>query len=175
VRYPRGTGPGAETGTGLEPLALGKAAICRRGRRIAILAFGSVLDAALEAADRVDASVVNMRFVKPLDREVVLAMAQQHDLVVTIEEHAIAGGAGSAVNELLAAERCNCPIINLGVPDRFIEHGDHAGQLAQCGLDAGGILAAITAITASDASLQTTDTQNVTAEHDKQENLRGYR
>jgi 1-deoxy-D-xylulose-5-phosphate synthase len=172
VRYPRGTGPGAETGTGLEPLALGKAVICRRGRRIAILAFGSVLDAALEAADRVDASVVNMRFVKPLDREVVLAMAQQHDLVVTIEEHAIAGGAGSAVNELLAAERCNCPIINLGVPDRFIEHGDHAGQLAQCGLDASGILAAITA---SDASLQTTDIQNVTTEHDKQENLRGYR
>ena len=172
VRYPRGTGPGVETGTGLEPLPLGKAAICRRGRRIAILAFGSVLEAALAAADEIDASVVNMRYVKPLDREVVLAMAQQHDLLVTVEEHAIAGGAGSAVNELLAAERCHCPTINLGVPDRFIDHGDHAGQLAQCGLDASGILAAITA---SDATLQTTDKQNVTAGHDKQENLRRYR
>ena len=73
-------------------------------------------------------SVVNMRFIKPLDREVILAMAQQHDLLVTVEEHAVAGGAGSAVNEVLAAGDYNCPVLNLGIPDRFIDHGDHAGQ-----------------------------------------------
>jgi 1-deoxy-D-xylulose-5-phosphate synthase len=145
VRYPRGTGPGTLPGSDLEPLPVGRAAVCQRGQRVAILAFGSRLDAALEAAGDIDASVINMRFVKPLDREVVLAMAQQHDLLVTVEENALAGGAGSAVNEALAAGNCNCPVLNLGIPDRFIEHGDHAGQLAECGLDAAGILAAITA------------------------------
>ncbi len=145
VRYPRGTGPGTLPGSDLEPLPVGRAAVCQRGQRVAILAFGSRLAAALEAAGDIDASVINMRFVKPLDREVVLAMAQQHDLLVTVEENALAGGAGSAVNEALAAGNCNCPVLNLGIPDRFIEHGDHAGQLAECGLDAAGILAAITA------------------------------
>ena len=145
VRYPRGTGPGREPGCDLEPLTTGKAALCRQGHGVAILAFGSRLAAALDAASGIDASVVNMRFIKPLDREMVLAMARQHDLLVTVEENVLAGGAGSAVNELLATEYCNCPVINLGIPDRFIEHGDHAGQLSGCGLDATGILAAISA------------------------------
>ena len=99
----------------------------------------------MQAAAQIDASVVNMRFIKPLDTELVLAMAQQHALLVTIEENAIAGGAGSAVNEALAVKGVQCPVLNLGVPDRFIEHGEHAGQLAECGLDAAGILDAITA------------------------------
>jgi 1-deoxy-D-xylulose-5-phosphate synthase len=145
VRYPRGTGPGRQPGSDLEPVGTRKASICRRGHRVAILAFGSRVAAALDAASEIDASVVNMRFIKPLDREVIQAMAQQHDLLVTVEEHAIAGGAGSAVNEVLAAWDCNCPVLNLGVPDRFIDHGDHAGQLAECGLDAAGIVSAITA------------------------------
>ena len=145
VRYPRGTGPGRQPDSDLEPVAKGKASICRHGHRVAILAFGSRVAAALDAAGEIDASVVNMRFIKPLDREVILAMAQQHDLLVTVEEHAVAGGAGSAVNEALADADCNCTLLNLGIPDRFIDHGDHAGQLAECGLDAAGILSAITA------------------------------
>ena len=143
VRYPRGTGPGSEPGSDLEPLPVGKAAVCRKGHGVAILAFGSRLAAALEAANGMDASVVNMRFIKPLDREMVLSMARQHDLLVTVEENVLAGGAGSAVNEVLAAEACDCAVLNLGIPDRFIGHGDHAGQLSECGLDATGILAAI--------------------------------
>ena len=145
VRYPRGAGTGSLPGNDLEPLPVGRATISRRGQRVAIVAFGSRLAAALEAAADIDASVVNMRFIKPLDRELVLAMAGGHELLVTVEENAVAGGAGSAVNEALAAANCNCPILNLGIPDRFIGHGDHAGQLAECGLDAAGILAAISA------------------------------
>jgi 1-deoxy-D-xylulose-5-phosphate synthase len=145
VRYPRGTGPGHLPEDDLEPLPVGRASICRRGSRVALLAFGSRLEAAMQAAAQINASVVNMRFIKPLDAEIVQAMAQQHALLVTIEENAIAGGAGSAVNEALAASGVHCPVLNLGVPDRFIEHGEHAGQLAECGLDAAGILDAINA------------------------------
>ncbi len=150
VRYPRGTGPGVQPGDDLEALALGKAEVCRRGSRVAILAFGSCVGAALDAAETLDASVINMRFIKPLDEAAILAAANSHDRLVTVEEHALAGGAGSAVNEVLAAHRCRCPVLNLGIPDRFIEHGSHEWQLAQCGLDADGILRAIEAFMADD-------------------------
>ncbi len=139
VRYPRGTGPGVAVETSLEPLPVGKAEIRREGRRVALLAFGSMLTPALEAGAAFDATVVNMRFVKPLDEELVRELAHTHELLITIEENAVAGGAGSAVNECLAAAGLTTSVVNLGLPDRFIEHGDHKDQLAACGLDAAGI------------------------------------
>ena len=158
VRYPRGTGPGAQPGDDLEALPLGKAEIRRQGSGVAILAFGTRVHAALEAAEVLDATVINMRFIKPLDEEAILAAANSHDQLVTVEEHVIAGGAGSAVNEVLAAHGFHCALLNLGIPDRFIGHGSHEWQLAECGLDADGIRRAITAIIADDES-DTTRTQ----------------
>ncbi|UCC57261.1 MAG: 1-deoxy-D-xylulose-5-phosphate synthase [Gammaproteobacteria bacterium] len=153
VRYPRGTGPGILPGDELEELPLGKAEIRRTGRRVAILAFGSCVDAAHGAGDAIDATVVNMRYIKPLDSELVMKMAQEHELLVTVEENAVAGGAGAAVNELLAEQGVVIPVRNLGIPDQFIPHGSHAQQLAQCGIDAAGIEKTITAAlpTAMDA------------------------
>ena len=117
----------------------------RRPHRIAILAFGSMLHPALAAAEELDATVANMRFVKPLDSELIVKLAQEHDALVTVEENVIAGGAGSGVAELLAAEGLTVPILHLGLPDRFIDHGDPAVLLAQAGLDGKGIAASITA------------------------------
>ena len=145
VRYPRGTGPGVAPTEALDSLAIGKAEICRHGSQVAILAFGSRLAAALQAADKIDATVVNMRFVKPLDVDVIIAMAQQHKIIVTVEENVLQGGAGSAVNEVLLQQAIDNRVINLAIPDAFIDHGDHEQQLAECGLDASGIVAAITA------------------------------
>jgi 1-deoxy-D-xylulose-5-phosphate synthase len=145
VRYPRGTGPGVAPTEALDSLAIGKAEICRHGSHVAILAFGSRLTAALQAADKIDATVVNMRFVKPLDVDVITAMAKQHRIIVTVEENVLQGGAGSAVNEVLLQQAIDNRIINLAIPDAFIDHGDHEQQLAECGLDANGIVAAITA------------------------------
>ena len=145
VRYPRGTGPGEAPTAALDSLPIGKAEICRHGSQVAILAFGSRLAAALQAADIIDATVVNMRFVKPLDVDVITAMAKQHKIIVTVEENVLQGGAGSAVNEVLLQQAINNRIINLAIPDAFIDHGDHAQQLAECGLDASGIVAAIAA------------------------------
>jgi 1-deoxy-D-xylulose-5-phosphate synthase len=139
VRYPRGSGPGAAVETEMQPLPVGKAQLRREGQRVAILAFGSMVAPALEAGESFDATVVNMRFVKPLDEELVLKLARTHELLITVEENAIAGGAGSAVNECLAAAGLGTHVINLGLPDRFVEHGDHKSQLAECGLDAPGI------------------------------------
>jgi 1-deoxy-D-xylulose-5-phosphate synthase len=143
VRYPRGTGPGVEVATSLDPLPVGRAEICRHGRQVAILAFGSRLAAALAAAEEIDATVVNMRFVKPLDTDMVIAMANEHNVIVTVEENVLQGGAGSAVNEVLLQQATDNRIINLAIRDAFIDHGDHEQQLAECGLDAAGILAAI--------------------------------
>jgi 1-deoxy-D-xylulose-5-phosphate synthase len=139
VRYPRGAGPGVAVESAMEALPLGKAEVRREGKRVALLAFGSLLQPALEAGETFGATVVNMRFVKPLDQELVIRLARTHDLVVTVEENAIAGGAGSAVNECLAAAAVQTRVVNLGLPDRYIEHGDHKDQLAECGLDAAGI------------------------------------
>jgi len=147
VRYPRGSGPGIDPGQGLEELAVGRAEVRRRSargtRRLAILAFGPVLHAALDAAAAFDATVVDMRFVKPLDRELVLALAQDHEAFVTVEENVVAGGAGAGVGELLAAAGVSIPLLHLGLPDRIVDHGDPAVLMAQVGLDAAGIGAAI--------------------------------
>jgi 1-deoxy-D-xylulose-5-phosphate synthase len=143
VRYPRGTGPGAAIETGLEPLPVGKGILRRRGGKVAILAFGSLVAPALQAAERLDVSLADMRFVKPLDADLIRELAATHDHLVTVEENAVSGGAGSGVAEALAALHITKPILHLGLPDRFIEQGDHATLLARCGLDAAGIEASI--------------------------------
>jgi len=143
VRYPRGTGPGVAINQEMIALAIGKGELRRVGKRVAILAFGSMLAPALAAAEQLDATVVNMRFVKPLDVELVLNMAQEHELLVTVEENSIQGGAGSAVAECLLQHGIAVSVLQLGLPDHFIEQGDPAGLLADCGLDTNGILASI--------------------------------
>lgn len=145
VRYPRGTGPGVDIQEKMEAVPIGTAQLRRAGRGIAILAFGAMLAPALEVAEQLDATVVNMRFVKPLDEDMVRQMAAQHDMLVTIEDNVVAGGAGSAVGECLAAGHIQIPMLQLGLPDRFIEHGSRDDQLADCGLDADGILSSIQA------------------------------
>ncbi len=143
VRYPRGSGCGAAIEAGLAPLDVGKGVLRRRGRDIALVAFGSLVAPALKAAEPLDASVADMRFVKPLDLELLNELAQGHRLLVTLEENAIAGGAGAAVAEALAELGLCVPVAHLGLPDRFIEHGDPAKMLADCGLDAPGIEARV--------------------------------
>lgn len=144
VRYPRGTGIGAKISPTLDTLPIGKAELRRQGKHVAILAFGSMLQASLSAAETLDATVVNMRFVKPLDVEMLQQIASTHSLVVTVEENALMGGAGSAVMEALQYLDIHLPTLCLGLPDTFIEHGVHETMLAQCGLDAQGITQAIT-------------------------------
>jgi 1-deoxy-D-xylulose-5-phosphate synthase len=141
VRYPRGAGTGARIEKELNVLPVGKGEIRRRGRRVAILAFGSMLSPALEAAESLDATVANMRFVKPIDAGLVAELAAAHELIVTVEEHQIMGGAGSAVLEVLS--QASCRALLLGLPDRFIDHGDSARLLASVGLDAAGIVKSI--------------------------------
>lgn len=143
VRYPRGTGPGVAVQPTLEGVPFGKAQLRRRGARIALLAFGAVVPAAEQVGETLDLTVVNMRFVKPLDRELVLEMARTHEGLVTIEDNVVAGGAGSGVAELLAAEGLAVPIVHLGLPDEFQAHGTREQLLAEAGLDADGIRAAI--------------------------------
>jgi 1-deoxy-D-xylulose-5-phosphate synthase len=143
VRYPRGTGPGVEIKKEMTALPIGRGEILRRGKGIAILAFGSMVGPALEAAEALDATVANMRFVKPLDRELVLELAGAHELLVTVEENVIAGGAGSAVLEALEAAGNRAPVLQLGLPDRFVDQGDPGIQLAHVGLNKDGILKSI--------------------------------
>ncbi|KQT08713.1 1-deoxy-D-xylulose-5-phosphate synthase [Ramlibacter sp. Leaf400] len=148
VRYPRGAGAGVAVQPGLEPLPFGKGEVRRERadasrRGVAILAFGTLLHPALQAAERLDATVVNMRWAKPLDTELLLRIAQEHDGLVTLEEGCIAGGAGSAVAEALHAADIRTPLLQLGLPDVFIEHGDPAKLLALQGLDASGIEASV--------------------------------
>ncbi|GAB3397997.1 1-deoxy-D-xylulose-5-phosphate synthase [Massilia agilis] len=143
VRYPRGTGVGAQVQQELTSIEIGKGEIRRQGKGIAILAFGSMVAPSLAAAGELNATVANMRFVKPLDVELVKQLAREHDYLVTVEEGCIMGGAGSAVAEALAAEGIAKPMIHLGLPDRFIDHGDPGLLLASVGLDAKGIAASI--------------------------------
>ena len=145
VRYPRGAGAGVAAGTDLEPLPYGKGEIRRQGRGVAILAFGTLLYPALKAAEALDATVVNMRWAKPLDEALLLQVAAQHEALVTLEEGAVMGGAGSAVTEALNAAGVTRPVLQLGLRDEFIEHGDPARLLAMQGLDAAGIEASIRA------------------------------
>jgi len=143
VRYPRGAGVGTQPLTDLEGLPLGKGEIRRQGRKTAILAFGTLLYPALQAAEKLDATVVNMRWVKPLDTELLAQIARQHEQIVTLEEGVVMGGAGSAVMEALQTMDLVRPMLQLGLPDEFIEHGDPAKLLAQQGLDAAGIEASV--------------------------------
>src|SRR5574340_418400 len=143
VRYPRGCGPGAAISREMRALPVGKGELRRTGKRVAILAFGAMLAPALAAGEQLDASVANMRFVKPLDAELILKLAREHELLVTVEENTVQGGAGSAVAECLQQHGVAVPLLQLGLPDRFIEQGEHAQMLADCGLDAAGLVAAI--------------------------------
>lgn len=143
VRYPRGKGSGVELETELQAFSIGKGIVRRTGKKIALLAFGAPFAQAMMAAEKLDATVVDMRFVKPMDVELVVELARAHDLLVTLEDGAIQGGAGSAVLEVLAAAGQHSDVLTLGIPDRYIDHASPAEQYAECGLDAEGILASI--------------------------------
>ncbi|HLA32722.1 MAG TPA: 1-deoxy-D-xylulose-5-phosphate synthase, partial [Pseudomonas sp.] len=145
VRYPRGSGPNAPIEPGLAPLEIGKGLIRRQGQQIALLVFGVQLAEALKVGDSLDATVVDMRFVKPLDEALVRQLAASHELLVTIEENSVMGGAGSAVSEFLARENILKPMLHLGLPDYYVEHAKPAQMLAECGLDEAGIEAAVRA------------------------------
>jgi 1-deoxy-D-xylulose-5-phosphate synthase len=143
VRYPRGAGPGVAVGKGLEPLPLGRGELRRQGGSAAILAFGTMLSPALAAGDILDATVANMRCVKPLDEALILDLAASHRLLVTVEENVLAGGAGSGVSEILAAHGIQVQCLHLGLPDLFLDQASQVEQLEACGLDAAGIESAV--------------------------------
>ena len=143
VRYPRGAGVGASVSDTLDPVTLGKGLVRREGTRLAILAFGPLLHAALPVAEKLNATLVDMRFVKPIDAELIKQLAASHEVFVTLEEGSVMGGAGSAVAEFMSAFGLCKPILQLGLPDRFIDHGDQAALLKSVGLDSDGIEAAI--------------------------------
>jgi 1-deoxy-D-xylulose-5-phosphate synthase len=143
VRYPRGSGTGVAVQDNLETLPIGKAELRRRGRGIALLAFGAMVAPCARVADALDATLVNMRFVKPLDETLLLELARTHAAFVTVEDNAIAGGAGSGVAEFLAAHGIALPVLELGLTDRFLDHGSREELLAQAGLDAPSIERAI--------------------------------
>ena len=140
VRYPRGTGPGVPTEKTLGELAIGKGEIRRRGKKIALLAFGSMLTPSLQAAEELDATVANMRFVKPIDRELIAELAREHSLLISIEENMLIGGAGSEVARILDEIGQSVSFIRMGLPDHFIDHGDQTRLLAEVGLDKAGII-----------------------------------
>ena len=140
VRYPRGTGPGAVLQTTLDEVPLGKGEIRRRGKDIALLAFGSMLTPALQAAEELDATVANMRFVKPIDRELIVELAREHSLLISIEENVLIGGAGSEVARVLDETHSQTHFVRMGLPDHFIDHGDQLRLLAEAGLDKTGII-----------------------------------
>jgi len=143
VRYPRGTGPGAIIEKEMIALPLGKGEIIREGTQVAILNFGTLLAFGLDVADQINATIVDMRFVKPIDEQLIVKLASDHQLLVTLEENSISGGAGAAVSEFLAQQGIVMPVLHLGLPDRFIDHGARAEQLRETGLDREGILHSI--------------------------------
>lgn len=143
VRYPRGQGPDSRIESAMECIEIGKADVIREGHRVAILSFGSMLQTALEAGQQLDTTVVNMRFIKPLDSELLKRLAEHYELLVTIEENAVMGGAGSAVNECLQTLNIKSPVLNLGLPDHFVDQGSTRELLAECGLNAEGVVRSI--------------------------------
>jgi len=143
VRYPRGKGPGAAINKTMTAFPIGKAEVRHQGSRIAILAWGSMVTPSMEAGKQLGATIVNMRFVKPIDTELVLELAKSHEIFITVEENVLAGGAGSAVNDFLQAQQILMPVLNIGLPDSFVEQGTREELLALCGLDIQGILAQI--------------------------------
>ena len=140
MRYPRGRATGITLDATLTAVPIGKARKVREGRRVALLAFGTLLAAARTAAAELDATLIDMRFIKPLDEALIVELAASHTLLVTIEENVVSGGAGSAVNELLVKRGITPRVLNLGLPDRFVDHGRPQDLLSACGLDAAGIL-----------------------------------
>ncbi len=148
VRYPRGSGPGAKLDGSMELLEMGKGQLCRAGKKVAILSFGSLLSTALEVAEQLDVSVVDMRFIKPLDLTLIQKMADEHDALITLEENVVMGGAGSAVNEVLNQLQHSVQVINLGLPDHFIEHATPEQQLAEAGLDVNSVMKVATELLA---------------------------
>ncbi|HZX32675.1 MAG TPA: 1-deoxy-D-xylulose-5-phosphate synthase [Rhodocyclaceae bacterium] len=146
VRYPRGSGTGAVPSTHLDTLPVGKGKVLREGKSgIALLAFGSLVPASLAAGEELDATVVNMRFVKPVDAELIMQLAGNHSLLVSVEENAVIGGAGTEVERVMEEHRLNVPLLRLGLPDRFIDHGEQGQLLAELGLDKDGIVRAVQA------------------------------
>ena len=143
VRYPRGTGPGAIIEKEMIALPLGKGKVIREGTQVAILNFGTLLPFGLDVAEQINATIVDMRFIKPIDEQLIIKLASNHQLLVTLEENSISGGAGAAVSEFLAQQGVVMPVLHLGLPDRFIDHGAHAEQLRDTGLDREGILNSI--------------------------------
>jgi len=139
VRYPRGKASGCVLDSTLQLLPMGKGVRVREGEGVAMLVFGTLLQAARVTADALNTTLVDMRFVKPMDEELIAQLALSHKLLVTVEENVISGGAGSGVNEVLAARHINTPVLNLGLPDSFLEHGRAADMLAACGLDSKGM------------------------------------
>ncbi len=139
IRYPRGTGPGSVIQETMTALPIGRGVVKRQGRSAAILNFGTLLPAAMAAAEKLNLSVADMRFVKPIDEALIESLAAEHDLIVTLEENAVQGGAGSAVSEYLNQSGCVVSVLQLGLPDEFVDHGKHNELLAQCGLDQQGI------------------------------------
>lgn len=164
VRYPRGCGIGVEVDEDLTPLPIGKAEICRQGKKVALLAFGTLLHVALQAAEQIDATVVNMRFVKPLDIDLIKELIKNHDLLVTIEEGVIAGGAGSGVTEYLQTIGSSTAVLHLGLPDHFIEHGSQDLLLKQYGLDVNGLIKSVQQHLALLQQLETQTTENTVIE-----------
>jgi 1-deoxy-D-xylulose-5-phosphate synthase len=151
VRYPRGKGPGVAIDPIMTALPIGKAEIRHSGRSIAILAWGSLVTPAENAGKQLNATVVNMRFVKPIDEQLILELAKNHDVLVTVEENVLAGGAGQAVNAYLQTQKILKPMLNIGLPDSFVEQGTREQLLALCGLDSAGILNQIEAFCAYQA------------------------
>ncbi|KPJ93385.1 MAG: 1-deoxy-D-xylulose-5-phosphate synthase, partial [Gammaproteobacteria bacterium SG8_11] len=145
VRYPRGKGPGVAVDPQSPLLPIGKALPVRHGKQIALLAFGSMVSVCVPVADELDATLVNMRFIKPLDEDLILRLANTHKCLITIEENAIAGGAGSAINEILAHHKITIPVLSLGIPDHFYEQGTREECLTECGLNSFGIIHSIRA------------------------------
>jgi 1-deoxy-D-xylulose-5-phosphate synthase len=143
VRYPRGTGPGAQIEQAMTAVPIGKGIMRRTGAQVAILNFGTTLACAMEAAEQLNAAVADMRFVKPIDEALIRQLAADHQLLVTVEENSVAGGAGAAVSEFLAAQGIVMPVLHIGLPDKFIDHGKHHEQLGAVGLDCAGIVHSI--------------------------------
>tara|TARA_B100000686_G_scaffold314376_1_gene360402 strand:- start:350 stop:895 length:546 start_codon:yes stop_codon:yes gene_type:complete len=140
VRYPRGTGPGVKVQKEMTQLSIGKAEIRRKGKDIAILAFGTMVEPCERVGEEINATVINMRFVKPIDESLIINICENHQLIITVEENVIQGGAGSAVNEVIAAYGIEMAITNHGLPDRLIQHGTRDDMLIDAGLDYKGIL-----------------------------------
>ena len=143
VRYPRGSGEGTQPTSALDTLPIGKGELLRHGKKVALLAFGSMLAPAKAAGEELNATVANMRFIKPLDRELLAELAGNHSLLVSIEENSVIGGAGSEIERALAEIGLDVPLLRLGLPDRFIDHGEQGQLLSELGLDKDGIVRAV--------------------------------